>query len=159
MYSTLPTGNESPRCMAMPRSEPAATTWYCGVLSQKYFSAVIPPGAAWISSRMISVSVSMAIFRRRLIVSNIFSGSRVDSKMPRIARSCSKLTYAHLLYAVRANSFSNQVLPTCRAPRSIRGLRLERPFHSKSLSRHSRFIVQKFSAKIAKKMRTAKSSA
>ena len=46
MKLTLPTGNESLLCMAIPSSDPAQIMSYSGAFSQKYFSDVIPRGAA-----------------------------------------------------------------------------------------------------------------
>ena len=42
----------------------------------------------------------------------------------------SKLMYAQFSYSVRPNSFISQVLPTCLAPRMIRGFRSALSFHS-----------------------------
>ena len=53
---TLPTGNESPRCMAMPSADPVAKTSYSGAASLNIFSEVIALGTSCTSSKMTSVS-------------------------------------------------------------------------------------------------------
>ena len=142
MCSTWPTGNDTPLCMATPKSEPAATTGTSGACSQNILSDVRARGQSCTSSNTTSVSGSPAATPDS---ADTASSKRRGLKLPSNT-DCKpalswKVTYAVRSKQRRPNSCASQVFPTWRAPSKMSGLRRGFAFQTASDSSNVRCMA------------------
>ena len=105
--------------------------WYSGASSLKYLSEVIPRGASWISSKMMSVSAGVTVWPRRSSIWEMMRlGSRSPSNSERVLGSSIKSKRMTFRYCWLANSLRSQVFPVWRAPLRKRGLRFVLDFQA-----------------------------